>query len=496
MSKKQDKSANAPVAWKNRLYRGDCKHAMQEMHEEGILADLIYLDPPFNSNQVYNLVFRAGGKDAQTTAFTDMWGTPHAEQLRLAFTDMLDGMAGISEALKDMVSLWVNVLLRGNNDDRRLLNYLVYITERLILMQKVLAPGGSIYLHCDPTASHYLKVMMDAVFGRENFRNEVVWHYATGGASKRHYAKKHDTLLFYTKDDKYYFDADSIRVPRTPEVLRRIRSGTPNATRATDETKLPVDVFTDINALNAMDKERLGYTTQKPLALLERIVKASCPDGGLVFDPFCGCGTTVEAAHKNKRNWIGVDISSSAIGEIQTRAQTRMHLREKRDFKLIECDPQTILEYNRLSPYEKQRFLVEQVGGVCGQRGADGGVDGEIVIHVGDNKDGTPRWGKMLISVKTGAQAKPAHIDELIGAMARNQAAMGGFITDKPPTKEMLSRAKSAKHLDYKTGNYRHQYSRLQIITADDVIEGMRFDLPMTLVQKKQDHDRGKQMPI
>ena len=482
-----------PTSFKNRLYRGDCLEVLQRLYSEGIEVDLIYLDPPFNSNKVYNLVFSKGGKDAQQVAFSDAWGGTHAEQLRLAFTDMLEEM-NIPVGLKNIVKLWVDVLLQGNNSDKRLLNYLIYITERLIWMQKVLSSKGSIYLHCDPTASHYLKVMMDAVFGRENFRNEIIWGYRTGGLStkKGSFARKHDVILFYAKNNINYFNRLKTKsyAPTLPEP--HTKSGQKLGVKKDHINKyrmvymrdwwintgiMPDD---DIREMYRNDSERMGYPTQKPVALLRRIIKASCRPNGIVLDTFCGCGTTIEAAAELNMNWIGVDISRYAIENIEKRIEERLGF-EHQSYELINCTPQTFSEYEKLGHYEKQKFLVEKVGGVSGGKGGDKGVDGTIKIHIGDDKKGNPQWGVMILSVKTGKQVNPAHLRELKGTMQNFRAVMGGLILDQEPTQNMEKEADASKKLKYRTGRYSAEFRTIQILTADDILNNLYFDTPSNI---------------
>ncbi len=495
-----------PLVWQNRLYRGDCLEVLKRLEKEGVQPDLIYLDPPFNSNRVYNIVFREGGKDAQQAAFSDTWSGHHADQLRLAFTDMLDRME-ISSGLRELIVMWVNVLLRGGNDDRRMLNYLVYMTERLIWMQRVLSPTGSIYLHCDPTASHYLKVMMDAVFGRANFRNELVWKRYRGKKANatRKFAAVTDSILFYGMPK-----AGAVNIPHAPlreEYVRaqykhddkdgkgpyRFGGRFPDRKYYLNKSRgIPcTNLWDDVPELNSRAEEMMGYATQKPVALLERIISASCPEGGLVLDPFCGCGTTVDAAHNLGRRWIGIDISSLAMSHIESRAESRLQLKAKRDYSLTECDPQTRREYDRLAPYAKQKWLVERVGGIVGGKGADGGVDGIIRIHLG-GEGKKARWGDFVISVKTGKQAQPAHLDQLLGVMDRTGAKMGGLILDREPTAEMSRRAENSRVLPYQTGHFSAKFKTLQILTAADVLAGVHFDTPPTLV-KEQAKNRAKQ---
>lgn len=197
--------------------------------------------------------------------------------------------------------------------------YLDYMTVRLQEMYTVLKPTGSLYLHCDPTASHYLKIVLDAIFGNKNFRNEIVWSYRTGGSSKTNWSKKHDTLLFYSKTDAYIFNTQKEKSYTKSESRKPgvINYGAGTAEFFEDEQGVynlvnARDVW-DISYINSQSKERMGYPTQKPETLLEKIINASSNEGDVILDPFCGCGTTLAVAQKLKRKWIGIDISSSAI---------------------------------------------------------------------------------------------------------------------------------------------------------------------------------------
>ena len=268
--------------------------------------DLIYLDPPFNKKKVFTAPL---GSSAEGAAFSDIFKAKDIKD---------EWVKSIEYENPELHACLAGVKTFSNQYNYC---YLVYMAIRLIECHRILKDDGSLYLHCDPTMSHYLKIVMDCVFGEKNFRNEIIWHYATGGASRHFYAKKHDVLLFYSKQQGYRFNPEAARMHRTPEVLRRLRSGSPNATRAESETKLPVDVFDDIQALNAMAKERIGYPTQKPLALLERIIKISSNAGDVVLDPFCGCATTCVAAEKLGRQWLGVDVSHRAYELVNQRLE-------------------------------------------------------------------------------------------------------------------------------------------------------------------------------
>ncbi len=280
------------------LYYGDCLEWMRRWPDECV--DLIYLDPPFNSNAGYNVLFDTGhDAPAQVRAFDDTW------KWDAAAVDRLQRMqSAVGHPAHSAVTGLFSQL--GNSG---MLAYLTYMAERLAEMRRLLKSTGSIYLHCNPTASHYLKIVMDAVFGAGNFRNEIVWSYRTGGVSKRYWPRKHDVLLFYVKSDSY-----------THRPLQeRILYDKPFFNAQFDEEGRPYadvyvrDVWDDIKPLINVSKERLGYPTQKPVALLERIIKASSSPSDIVLDPFCGCGTTIVAAESLGRRWAGIEASDFAI---------------------------------------------------------------------------------------------------------------------------------------------------------------------------------------
>ena len=298
---------NTPNFANQTIWTADNLFILRGMNSECV--DLIYLDPPFNSNANYAAPI---GSEAAGAEFKDTW------------------------ALSDIDVEWINLIEAKHPALYRILlatmtpndkSYLVYMAARLLEMHRILKPTGSIYLHCDPTMSHYLKLLMDAVFGRseENFVNEIVWHYQTGGASKRHYSRKHDVLFFYGRTRNYKFYPDRIKKKREMGALKRMQSS-PHTARITTDDKLPMDVWTDIQALNPMAKERMGYPTQKPLALLERIIKASSDEGDVVLDPFCGCATACIAAELEERQWVGIDISPKAAELVKLRMKKEVGL--------------------------------------------------------------------------------------------------------------------------------------------------------------------------
>ena len=279
--------------WRNRtLFHGDNLGFLRAMNSESV--DLIATDPPFNKSKDFHAT---PDSLAAGASFQDRWSWE--KDVHEDWTDQItDDYPRLMEAIESA---------RYAHSDG-MGAFMCFMAVRLLEMRRVLKPTGSIYLHCDPTASHYLKAVMDAIFGWRNFRNEIVWHYQTGGAGKRHFSRKHDIVFLYSTSEKYVFCPASIRMPRTEKALLRARNPKGARIAANDTTKLPMDVWTDIQALNPVAVERVGWPTQKPLALYERIIRASSNEGDIVLDPFAGCATTCVAAEKLQRQWVGIDI--------------------------------------------------------------------------------------------------------------------------------------------------------------------------------------------
>ena len=551
----------------NRIYRADCKTIIESLIDKGVLVDLIYLDPPFNSNRTYSLIFHQNGVTAQQKSYHDMWDfTDRSRQLVLDFRSELEKWE-LAKAFKEFIKAWVSILEQGTSAEKKLLNYLIYMTQRLVLLKEVLKDTGSIYLHCDPTASHYLKVLMDGIFRRSNFKNEIVWKRTSAHNRAKRFGPVHDTILFYTKsktytwnrvlqayDEQYvedfyrYFDEQGRRFRRSDLTGPGVRTGSsgipwggydPNTTtrhwelppdRAipkwferpsgyssmTVQERLDVldkqdlvywppqgnvpafkrylecmqgipvqDVITDIRTQRKSDE----YPTRKPEALLERIIEASSNEGDLVLDPFCGCGTSIVAAHRLKRRWIGIDISGIAMDEIQSVLTKRFSLDHGRGYDLIEGQPDTMAEYNRLKPYDKQDWLIRRLDGLPNpKKSGDAGVDGDMDIHIGVDEQGRDQWGRVIFSVKTGKQRKPEHVREPIGTVNSERAQIGVLILDKEPTEKMEAATERAKQLKYQQRKDMppKEYDRVQILTAFEIIEGAKIDCPPTMQTVKQ----------
>ena len=556
---------------RNRLYRSDCKVIAEELKKEGIKVDLIYLDPPFNSNRTYSMIFNHGGVTAQQKAYHDMWDfTDSTRQLVLDFRDELDRW-DLPDSFKAFMRAWISILEGGNADDRKLLNYLMYMTQRLIRLRDILSPTGAIYFHCDPTASHYIKVLMDGVFGRRNFRNEITWQ-RTGakGLNPKRYVRNCDRLLYYTRSGKRTWNqqyepfepgygddwredelwgrwdtadltggkpggpsayepfhgvlpatgrawAPPLRAKFPPVLQRRLPSdyetlnqlekckaldaagliywpkkpgGKPRYKKylSTLRGRYVSDLFADIPPIGAHAKERRGYDTQKPLALLERIVQASSNPGDVILDPFCGCGTSVEAAEKNGRKWIGIDISGDAVDEIRDRL-AELGVYDKDHYDVREGSPDTMAEYNRLNPFEKQEWLVRRLGGLPNPRkSGDRGIDGDMTFHMGTEKQDNDIWGRIIFSVKTGKQRSPAHVRELRGTMKNEKAQMGVLVLDGDPTPGMEKAAAAAGRFSYQpiVNMPPKAYEKVQIVTAYEIIDGARADHPPNMQDVKR----------
>ena len=514
--------------WKNKLYFGDNLDILRE-HVPDESVDLIYLDPPFNSNATYNVLFREAsgeGSAAQIHAFDDTWHW-NIESERAYREVVTDGPRKLSDLLQAMRSFL------GQND---MMAYLTMMAQRMVELHRVLKSTGSIYLHCDPTASHYLKLLMDAVFGQENFQNEIIWKRQSAHSDARRYGSVHDTLLFFSKSatplwnpsyqpydseyvEQYYryvddqgrrFMSDNLsasglqgggyeyewngvtRVWRVPiKTMERLdaegrifytRNGIPRRKRYLDEAKgNPVqDMWPDVQALRSWHDERLGYPTQKPEALLERIVLASSNEGDVVLDPFCGCGTAVAVAERLGRKWIGIDVTHLAISLMKSR------LRDTFGSKLSEYDvvgvPQDTASAKALAEesqhdgrYQFEYWalgLVDARPGNNRRRGADAGVDGYINFF--DDESGKAKT--VLVQVKSGHVQRNV-IATLKGDMEREQAEMGLLVTLERPSGPMTQEAAAAGF--YVPEHFPdRQFPRVQIATIEGLLNGQGPDVP------------------
>lgn len=516
----------------NQLYYGDNLDVLrQNIKDESV--DLVYLDPPFNSNRKFSLLFKEKSGDesqAQMEAFDDTWTWSHdVEALYMELMQAPVTPNKVKDALEAMRRLL------GDND---VLAYLVMMTARLIELRRVLKPTGSLYLHCDPTASHYLKIVLDSIFGPENFRGEITWVRTTTHNDAKRWSPNADIILYYGKGptvtwnpaysahrpeyiaDKYRMADENGRKfglwdmtspnPRpnltyewmghepptngwrySREKMQQLhedgrvwypdsKKKRPRLKRFLDEQPGPVigNVWTDINPINSRAAERLGYPTQKPLALLERIIKASSNEGDVVLDPFCGCGTTVDAAQKLGRKWIGIDVTTLAVDLIDARLRHTYgeEIQETYDMLGIPRDLSGAAALFKRSPFEFERWCVMMLDGQPNEKQVgDRGIDGVIRFPI----DGKGNSDKVLVSVKGGA-TNPGHLRDLVGTVESQRAAMGVFVCMNEPTKGIIE---AANH----SGTYNHpanaqRFPKVQILSVQDLIDGKRPNMPTALL--------------
>jgi site-specific DNA-methyltransferase (adenine-specific) len=530
----------------NTLYYGDNLTILRD-HIKSESIDLVYLDPPFNSSRSYNVLFKdeSGHEtDAQITAFEDAWHwNIHAQ---FTYQELVTGIGG---RVADIVSALHQFI--GTN---QMMAYLVMMAARLVELRRVLKPSGSLYLHCDPTASHYIKMLLDAIFDPRNFRNEIIWQRTLAkGLTSRQLPNNHDVILCYQRSDQAVWNADSMfrpydalnldektatkyrhhdsdgRVYRLDNLINpnpdrpnltyeflgvtKVWRWTKDRMQAAYEAGLIVqsrpgavpqfkryldkqrgkplgDVWTDIPPINSQAQERLGYPTQKPVALLERIVQASSNPGDVVLDPFCGCGTTIAAAQKLKRQWIGVDITHLAIALQKYRLKDMFSLEEKKDYVVI-GEPEDIPSARQLAQDDRYQFqwwalsLVKarpvngDPEGKKGKKGKDKGIDGVITFI--DDVSGTAK--RVIVQVKSG-KVKSGDIRDLKGTLDREAAAMGVFLTLEPATKDMEAEAATARF--YHSPGWNKDYTRIQILTIAELLAGKNVQMPPVSMTFKQ----------
>lgn len=451
--------------------------------------DLIYLDPPFNSNRDYNVLFKEGLTDsqAQVQAFEDSWHWTREAQV------VFEELAGVKSSKTKINEQISNLMLAleklvGHND---VLAYLTMMTVRLIELHRVLKKTGSIYLHCDPTASHYLKIAMDAIFGKQNFRNEIIWCYRGAGYPKRDFGKRHDVIFRYSRSNNYTFNLDDVREEyaeatkeRFKHYIGNIRGGKDFGLQQLNPLGKQPDDWWQIQPIAPSSKERLGYPTQKPEALLERIIKASSKEGNWVLDPFCGCGTTVAVAEKLDRNWVGIDITTLAINLIKHRLQKQFY--EKRIKIFVDGLPKDLAGAKSLfkkDPFEFEYWALDLVNAMPAQskskenmRGADKGIDGIITFIKGVNNNGKHDYGKILVQVK-GGHIQRADIATLKGDIEREKAEGGLFVTLEEPTRPMKEEAVSAG--SFGVNFYKGEFPKIQILTVEELLKGKGPTLPL-----------------
>jgi len=519
---------------KNKLYYGDNLEVLRQ-HVKDESVDLIYLDPPFNSRQDYNVLFaeKDGTRSSsQIMAFEDTWEwNVDAER---AYEEIVERGGRVSEAMRAFRTFL------GHSD---MMAYLAMMAPRLIELRRVLKETGTIYLHCDPTAGHYLKMLMDSVFGVDKYRNEITWKRTSAHANvSQRFAVVQDRLLFYGKSDSWTWN--QIYLPYTQEYIKshysQVEEGTgrrfttrdltasmqrassgqlydwkgfrpppsrcwaytrenmeqfeskgllTHSPRGMPRLKLYLDempgvpcddVWTGIDTINSQAQERLGYPTQKPEALLERIIKASSNEGDVVLDPFCGCGTAIAVAQRFNRRWIGIDITHLAVGLIKQRLTDAFGDAVRSTYEVI-GEPVDLPGAERLAqddPYQFQWWALSLVGARATEekKGADRGIDGRLYFHDENKRDRKTK--QIIFSVKAG-HVQSAYVRDLRGVIEREDAQIGVLICMEAPTKPMLKEAAEAGF--YKPPGLEDRYPRIQILTIEELLAGKGVAYPRLL---------------
>jgi len=516
--------------WKNKLYYGDNLVWLRDKdHFPNESVDLIYLDPPFNSKANYNVIFKEpGGSEspAQMRAFDDTWSWDSSASA--------EALAELGKTKADLVELIQWIASHRDRFSTSMAAYISMMAVRFVELHRVLKPTGSLYLHCDPTASHYLKMVLDSICRPDNFTNEIVWKRSDAhsdiGQGARHMGPVHDTLLLYRKSDQATYNSIFRPLPEStvtswyryvePETGRRYnkadlsgpggaakgnpvyewrgitrawrfskermeeleqkgrlvysKSGIPYLKRYLDESKgIPLqDWWDDIQMLRGIQKgERLGYPTQKPLALLERIIQTSSNEGDVVLDPFCGCGTTIVAAHKLNRQWIGIDVTWLAVDLIEQRLQGNYGEGIKETY-VVYGKPYDEPSARALADKSKKEFELWALSLIgAAPRGRNGGVDGLLLVV--ESKD---KSAKVIAQVKGGKSLAPTIVRDLIGTVEKEKAAIGLLITLEEPTSSMRELAVHAG--SYSSPIWGKSYPRIQIRTVGELLKGTGFDLP------------------
>ena len=534
--------------FQNTLFYGDNLPILRA-HIPTESVDLVYLDPPFNSNRNYNVLFKDESgleSESQIQAFKDTWHWDLAAEE--TYHDLIQGT---SPHIASMIGA-----LRGFLGANQMTAYLVMMAARLIELHRVLKSTGSLYLHCDPTAAHYLKILLDNIFGATNYRDQIIWRRTSAHSDSKGYGNNYDVILYYTKSNKFtwnrmyqpydpeyvekyyrYKDEDGRRyasgdvaaagpgparyfngVLREPppgshwrysqEKLDKFiaegriyftANGFPRYKRYLDEMPGMAlqALWTDIQPIVSWSKEGLGYPTQKPLALLERIIEASSNPGDIVLDPFCGCGTAIAAAQKLGRRWIGIDITFLSIALQRYRLADMFG--DGLQYRVL-GEPESVRAAKYLAESDRYQFqwwalslidakpLGEGGSSKQGKKGADRGIDG--VINFLDDTTGKPKT--VLVQVKSG-HVKSGDIRDLRGAVEREKAAIGVFLTLEQPTAPMQKEAVEAGF--YSSPGLNRNYPRLQILTVEQLLQGARVQMPTTFITFKQAPKVEKERP-
>lgn len=466
----------------NKLFYGDNLEVLRKyIKDESI--DLCYIDPPFNSKRNYNQIYNRIGKEdkAQAQAFVDTWEWDDAA---------IHGLEEITENKENRFSIQTVLLIEGLEKvlgKDSLLAYLIHITLRVTEIHRVLKSTGSFYFHCDPTASHYLKLILDSIFcaNKGEYQNEIIWHYRrwTGKAEK--FQELHDVIFFYTKTNNYTFNVQY--TPYTEKSLKRkqnyhtrIKGDDVYVTHIDEKGVRDNDVW-QIQLLNSQSLERLGYPTQKPEELLEKIIKTSTNEGDIILDTYCGCGTTVAVAERLNRKWIGIDITYQSISLILKRIQDTFDKKTLENvLKDIELHgvPEDYESAIALANKEEDKvrkefekwailFYSNNRAMINEKKGGDKGIDG--IALIADKIKSDVENVKIIFSVKSDLHPKPAYVRELKGRLTDSDVVMGILICLYPPTKEMLKEAKETGI--YKNSINEMEFPKLKIVYIKDFFD-------------------------
>ncbi len=503
--------------WKNKLYYGDNLDIMRKYIRDETI-DLCYIDPPFNSKRNYNQIYMNVGHEdtAQAQAFVDTWTWSSRSNRELTQLYCNEHALYTAQTIK-LIQGFESVLGKGS-----MLSYIISMTLRIAEIQRVLKKTGSFYLHCDPTASHYLKLVCDSVFCSKggDFKNEIIWSYKRYTAVSNRFQRLHDSILFYSKTDKILFnelreeygdksgkmDSHYKQDEKGKWYRMQKRKGKDPYIIYLSEGKRTGDVW-EIPIINASAKERLGYPTQKPEGLLERIINASTNKGDVILDAYCGCGTTVAVAQHLKRKWIGIDITYHSVSLMLKRLEDSFGEKIKdnielngvpKDFESAIAlankeDDRVRKEFEKWTvlAYSNNRAVINE------KKGKDFGIDG--IAFISDRVDGDIKQLPIIFSVKSDKHPKPAYVRDLIGVMLREKAVMGYLIILYDPTKDMIDEAH--KQGKYNNSLFEMEFSKVKIITVKEILSGKQWGLPSNITievlkSAKKKQDKGEQMKL
>ena len=466
------------------LFADDCLSVLKdELAIPTGSVNLIYLDPPFNSKSKYNLPFKGKYKSARPVeAFKDTWEWNEEREGEL-LRELDSGPQ--TKLIADVVRFAQRI--ESTQTKNRLDAYLINMAVRLIPMYRILKPTGTVYLHCDRTASHYLKLIMDVIFGKHRFRNQIVWCYRGGGVPTHDFAHKHDIILRYSKQEKVIFNLDAVRVPYSESVInsppsRYDKSYRTNKVysgyRPNEKGKHPEDWWPIQPLMPSDRKERLGYPTQKPLKLLRRIIEASSNPGDMVLDPFCGCGTASHAAEELGRRWIGIDISPFSTGLIRNRILSNFNSIRSTDVRMlgVPATPDDARQLAKREPFEFEKWACGHIGAeglfhAPGKRGADRGVDGVLKFYP-MHMSKKPEANYAIVQVK-GGNVTPDAVGRLYDTVTQLDATAGVMICFERQMRTVENNRNKQTFTDL-TG----KYPVIQGLSVEALLKGKEPNLP------------------